>query len=912
MGTHTANYVGTDPQAIDALYQAFKLDPDSVSLEWRRFFEGFDFGRTDFLPKKAGSYQAREQIGQEASVLELINEYRARGHLFAKTNPIRERRHYAPLITLDRFGLSEQDLNKTFHAAQAIGFAAPASLQQIIEKLEKTYCSTIGCEFSYVRDPVMVKWLTSRIEKDMTEPKFSSKVKIKILDVLMRAVVFEQFIHSRFVGQKRFSLEGLEALIPALETVIGYGAEKDIKEFVVGMAHRGRLNTMGNIFRKDYSHIFSEFEGKGFSNRQFGGDEKYHLGFSTDLILDSGKKVHLNILPNPSHLEAVNPVVAGVTRAKLDFRYQHNAAHIAPILIHGDASIAGQGVVYELLQMSKLDSYSVGGTIHIVTNNQIGFTTNYTEGRSSTYCCDVAKTVLSPVFHVNADDIEMVVYSVLMALDFRQQFKTDVFIDILGYRKYGHNEGDDPNLTQPILYSLIHDHPNAYMIYSAKLVAEGLVKKEEVEKLEQDFRNLLDKELEKARASANTPMSSFLDGDWKGIRIPSKEDVLQSPPTGVAKETLFEIVKKITTLPEGHSFSKKVQQLLHERQKMLLEKNSIDWSLAEALAFGSLLLEGKSIRFTGEDCMRGTFSNRHAMLRSENEDLDYYPLRNLAKKQGNFFIYNSTLSEYAVMGFEYGYALASPKVLTLWEAQYGDFANGAQIIIDQFLCSAETKWQRMNGLVLLLPHGFEGQAPEHSSARLERFLQLCAEDNMIVAMPTSPASYFHMLRRQDAQPFRKPLVVMTPKSLLRHPLCRSTVEQIEHNTRFVPVLDDSLEKKAKVRKVLVCAGHVYYDLLEERTKRGLEDVAILRLEQFYPFDQQALESLIASYPKIAKVVWVQEEPENQGALGFLQRIWRAPVKPWEWVSRKESASTATGFIHIHKAELKELLDQAFA
>ena len=917
------SYLGNaEPSAIEDLYTQYQKNPASVDLQWQKFFEGFEFGQNQApkqtseqasLPQKQISKngQLENQIEKEAAVLELINEYRSRGHLFAKTNPIRKRRSYNPPITLERFQLQESDLNTPFQAAKSVGFKEAVSLQKIIEQMEQTYCSKIGCEFNYVRNPSILKWLTDRMESTGNHPNFNKKTKIRILDTLLKAVHFEQFLHSRFVGQKRFSLEGLEALIPAIQTVIDFGATQGIKEFVMGMAHRGRLNLLGNIFQKDYENIFSEFEGKGYKDNQFGGDVKYHMGHSTDCVLEGGQKVHLNIIPNPSHLEAVNPVVAGVTRAKLDQRHKGDQKKIAPILIHGDASIAGQGVIYEQIQMSQLESYAVGGTIHIITNNQIGFTTNYTEARSSTYCSDIAKTILSPVFHVNADDIEMVVYSVLLALEFRQIFQKDVFIDILGYRKYGHNEGDDPSLTQPILYKLIAQHPNALQIYAEELKKAGHLTEEELGAKETEFRALLDQKLEKARLKDSTPMESFLEGDWKGIRLAKSEEIFTPPKTGVEKNTLKEITEAITILPSGYEYSKKIHTLMRDRNRLILEKNTMDWAMGEALAFGTLLKEGFPIRFSGEDCLRGTFSHRHAMLRSEDEKLDYYPLKNIAPNQARFEIYNSILSEYAVLGFEYGYALSSPQALTLWEAQYGDFANGAQIIIDQFLSCAETKWQRLNGLVLLLPHGFEGQGSEHSSARVERYLQLSAEENMFVTMPSTPANFFHLLRRQVKASFRKPLVVFTPKSMLRNPLCRSNLDEIDVGTNFQAVLEDKEVEKKNIKKIILCAGKVYYDLWEERKKRNLNTVALLRLEQFYPFPKELLEEILASYPKEAQLLWVQEEPENQGALSFLFRIWKNPSRKWSFVSRRASATTATGFIQKHKVELANLLEEAF-
>ncbi len=901
-----------DSNAIEQMYQQYKQDPASVDLPWQKFFEGFELGQSGAQGgHEGGTTDANSMmIRKEKAVSELIAEYRNRGHLFAKTNPIRARRRYSPTITLDRFGLAQEDLNTKFHAGESIQVGY-ATLQEIIDTLNATYQGTIGCEYNNIQDPLAVDWLRQAIEKNQNRPSFSKDQKLRILKSLCHAVTFEQFIHSRFIGQKRFSLEGIESLIPALAAVIDKGAESGVKEYILGMAHRGRLNVLANVFQKDFHVIFSEFESKGYEDKKFTGDVKYHLGYSINVESISGKEVHLNLIPNPSHLETVNPVVAGVTRAKLDRRYDGNEDSIVPILIHGDASISGQGIIYELIQMSNLPGYSFGGTVHIVANNQLGFTTNYQEGRSSTYCTDIAKITHSPVFHVNADDIEAVVHTAIMAIEFRQKFKRDVFIDILGYRKYGHNEGDDPSLTQPILYSKIKDHPNVFEIYSNQLIAAGVCTQADSDKLKEEFWQLLESQLEKSKGNKKTPLTSFLKGDWSNIKIFDDASKEKQIKTGISLKALKEIVTSTTQLPEDTPFIKKIMAIQNGRRTDALEKNKVDWANAETIAFGSLLLEKYNLRFSGQDILRGTFSQRHIMFRSENELLDYFPLRNLSKEQGRFSAYNSLLSEYAVLGFEYGYAFASPDTLTLWEAQFGDFANGAQIIIDQFIASSETKWQRMSGIVLLLPHGQEGQGPEHSSARIERFLQLAAEDNMFVANVSTPANYFHVLRRHLKVEYRKPLVLFTPKSLLRHPDCVSTLDDMAEGTYFKLIIDDEQADPKNVDHLIICSGKIYYELNKYRLEHKIKNFAILRLEQFHPFPTETLLKTIKAYGKINDITWVQEEPENQGPLQFIEWNWPTELPELKYISRPEFASTASGFSKRFHEEQDEIITRAF-
>ena len=716
---------------FDHLFEQFRQDPESVDKSWRQFFEGFEFAEANY-DQEGIDGAIPEAFQKEVNVLNLIGAYRQRGHLFAKTNPIRPRRMHEQPILLENFNLSEGDFETVFQAGSRIGLG-PATLRKIIDFLEETYCGSIGAEYKYVRTPHIVDWIQSRVEQNRNHTIFNKEEKKHIYEKLMRAVDFEAFLHTKFVGQKRFSLEGAEAIIPALETLVEEGAALGVKEFVIGMAHRGRLNVLANILNKNYENIFVEFEGKSFGDSHFEGDVKYHMGYSSDRIAHNGEKVHLSLAPNPSHLEAVNPVVEGMARAKIEKRYSGDEKKLVPILIHGDASIAGQGIIYEVLQMSQLEGYKTGGTVHVVLNNQVGFTTDYIESRSSTYCTDIAKTTLSPVFHVNGDDIEAVVHTIEMALEFRQQFHRDVFVDILAYRKHGHNEGDEPRFTQPTLYKLIGKHPNPKLIYRNRLIDEGTYSGAELDEIDRNFREQMNSSLELSHKREQLEPTSFFEGDWQGLRLAQQEEHQKSPDTGVNRPKLQELAKKLTALPDDWKIFPKIRNLYKDRLKMVNEREILDWGMGEQLAYASLLDEGTGIRISGQDVRRGTFSHRHAVV-VEEDDTKHFPLMHLSDSQGLLSIYNSHLSEYGVLGFEYGYAVSSPKDLVIWEAQFGDFANGAQIIIDQFIASAETKWQRMNGLVLQLPHGYEGQGPEHSSARIERFMTLCADNNMYIHM----------------------------------------------------------------------------------------------------------------------------------------------------------------------------------
>lgn len=902
-----------DSAYVDGLYQSYKQDPQSVDFGWQKFFEGFDFGQNAGGTTSSVGEATPEHVLKEINVLNMINGYRDRGHLFTHTNPVRERRKYYPGKELETFGLAETDMNTVFNAGVEVGLG-PATLKDIRQLVEDTYCRSIGAEFKYIRNPEKIKWLQDRMEADRNMPKFSLDTKKRILNKLNHAVAFENFLGTKFLGQKRFSLEGAESLIPALDSVIEKGAEIGIQEFVIGMAHRGRLNVLTNIMGKSYKSVFSEFEGKTYADDpevNFGGDVKYHLGFSSEVKTNDGKTVHLSLAPNPSHLETVDPVVEGMVRSKIDFKYDGDSSKIAPILIHGDAAIAGQGVVYEVTQMSKLDGYKTGGTVHIVINNQIGFTTNYKDARSGTYCTDVAKITSSPVFHVNGDDAEAVVYAINLAVEYRQKYKTDVFIDLLCYRRFGHNEADEPKFTQPLLYKIIEKHPNPKEVYAKKLIAEGSIDEAYSKTIEKEFKSELQAKFEDAKTvEVLTEDIPMFKGAWEGLRPAKKGEVsTTTDKTKVSKETFLKLANEITTLPSDKKFFRKITRLFEDRAKMI-SSDSYDWAMGELMAYATLLDQGNRVRISGQDVQRGTFSHRHAVLTLEDSEEKYVPLANI-KGGDKFSIYNSLLSEYAVLGFEYGYASSNPNSLTVWEAQFGDFYNGAQIIVDQYLSSAETKWKRSNGLVMMLPHGMEGQGPEHSSARIERFLELCADENMILANCTLPANYFHLLRRQLVREFRKPLVVFTPKSLLRHPKVVSPLKDFTEGA-FQEVIDDANVAAKDVKRVLFCSGKVYYDLLEKQEADKRKDVAIVRLEQLFPIPTEQLKAVRKKYNKAKEFIWVQEENENMGAWSYYcRKLMGTEIAFTGFVARKESGSTATGYMKQHVAQQAEILNKSF-
>ena len=856
------------------LYDQYLQHPDNVEPSWRAFFQGFDFGLenngvTELVTiQKSPEVEVPEQLQKEFRVVKLIDGYRSRGHLFTKTNPVRDRRKYSPTLDLENFGLNQADLGTVFNAGEIMGIG-PSTLQVIIEHLKRIYCDSIGVEYMYIRNPEKVNWIQKRLNVNDNHPRFSEAQKKHILKKLNQAVSFENFLHTKYVGQKRFSLEGGESLIPALDAVIESAANQGVEEFVMGMAHRGRLNSLANIFGKSTQDIFNEFDGKDYEEVVFDGDVKYHLGWTSQRVTDTGTQINMNIAPNPSHLETVGAVVEGITRAKLENKFEGNTNKVLPIVVHGDAAIAGQGLPYEIVQMAKLKGYSTGGTIHIVVNNQIGFTTNYLDARSSTYCTDVAKVTLSPVLHVNADDAEAVVHATLFALDFRMRFGQDVFIDLLGYRKYGHNEGDEPRFTQPQLYKAIAKHSNPRDIYAQELKAAGLIDDQYVKKLEQEYKERLEDSLEGSRKIENTVITPFMQDEWKSLIRVDEKVMLEPVETAVSKTLLDATAQGITALPESDNFLRKIERLIADRKAMYYDRDQLDWAMGELLAYGTLLQEGFNVRLSGQDVERGTFSHRHAVIKSVNSENEIILLNSLnPSKQGHFSVYNSLLSEYGVLGFDYGFAMASPNTLTLWEAQFGDFSNGAQIMLDQYLSSAEDKWKIQNGIVLLLPHGYEGQGAEHSSARMERYLQLCAKDNMFVANCTTPANMFHLLRRQMKTNYRKPLVVFTPKSLLRHPLAVSSKSEFIKGG-FQPVIQDMQADRKKVKTVVFCSGKFYYDLLKAREEKKRTDVALIRLEQLFPLPVKEIDSVIESYPNANDLVWAQEEPKNMGAWSFL-------------------------------------------
>ena len=892
---HTAHFA--------ELYDQYLINPDSVEPSWRAFFQGFDFGM-----EQQADVEIPEDVLKEFRVVKLIDAYRGSGHLFTKTNPVRRRRQYSPTLDIKNFGLDKDDLTTVFSAGDIIGIGA-ASLADIIIHLERIYCESIGMEYMYIRHPERVNWIQKWINKNGNHPNFNNDQKKQILKKLNEAVTFEQFLHTKYVGQKRFSLEGGESLIPALDALIETAALDGVEQFVFGMAHRGRLNTLTNIFGKSATDIFSEFDGKDYEEEVFDGDVKYHLGWTSNRMTDSGLWVNLNIAPNPSHLEAVNAVVEGIARAKQDRTYAHQPNKVMPILIHGDAAIAAQGVVYEVVQMAQLDGYKTGGTIHIVVNNQIGFTTNYLDGRSSTYCTDVGKATLSPVLHVNADDVEAVVHAMHFAVAYRNRFKRDVFIDLLGYRKYGHNEGDEPRFTQPKLYKAIANHKNPRDIYAEKLISERVITHHELELMEKEYKARMEENLEVSRKEQNTIITPFMQDEWEGFERVKVDGMLDSINTSCDQKVLEKVGTAITKLPEDKSFIRKIQRLVGERHKMFFKTKTLDWAMGEMLAYGSLLAEGHDVRVSGQDVERGTFSHRHAVIKVEDSEEKVILLNSISEDQGQFSIYNSLLSEYGVMGFDYGYALARPKALTIWEAQFGDFSNGAQIMIDQYLSSAEDKWKLQNGLVLLLPHGYEGQGAEHSSARMERYLQLCAKDNMYVVDVTTPANLFHVLRRQVKPNFRKPLVVFTPKSLLRHPKVISSINEFTSGI-FQPIIQDDLIPVKNTKSLVFCTGKFYYDLIDEREKQGRDDVAIVRLEQLFPLPKKEIEKILADYNHVSDVVWAQEEPRNMGAWSHLL-LHLPAAQQFRVASRRFYGTPAAGSATRFKRRHQQVLDYVF-
>lgn len=908
------------PSYIESLYDDFLKNPSEVDPEWKKFFEGFDFAFAKQNGNGAISAQqvstatdktpiGNEQIAKEFAVFRLIRSYRKRGHLIATTNPIRQRKDRNPQLKLEFFGLSDADLGTEFYAGSFMGMGK-AKLEDILAKLKKIYAGNVGIEYTYINDQATCEWVEKEFE-EMIDEELPIEKKKRILEKLNEGVIFEKFLHTKYIGQKRFSLEGGESSIAALDTIINNAAETGVKEVVIGMAHRGRLNVLANILKKTYEQIFSEFEGNMNPDTTMGsGDVKYHLGFRSNITTPSGKEVNVQLAPNPSHLEAVDPVVTGFARAKADSIYDSEYDNVLPILIHGDAAIAGQGVVYELLQMSKLEGYYTGGTIHLIINNQIGFTTDFDDARSANYCTSIATMVQAPVLHVNGDDPEAVVKACEIAIHYRQKYNQDIFIDIVCYRRHGHNEGDDPSFTQPKLYDLIKKHTNPREVYTQFLLKNGEPDARQLaEEMEKRFWDDLQERLDEVKEKPVPYKLQESEKAWQELRHSNPDDFDSSPDTKITKAKVEKLFNTIMEVPEGFKPLRKIKKLIDDKVKLYKEKGEIDWATGELLAYASLIADGKTVRMSGQDVERGTFSHRHAVLHDENTNETYNRLSKVTKNPDAFKVYNSLLSEFAVLGFEYGYSIADPHTLTIWEAQFGDFANGAQTIIDQYIVSAETKWRKMSGLTMLLPHGYEGQGPEHSSARLERFLQLCAENNIIVTNITTAANLFHMFRRQLTWEFRKPLVNFSPKGNLRHPRAYSPVEDFTKGG-FKEVIDDpNIKTASKVKRVLLCSGKVYFDLSEKQMDEKRTDVAIVRMEQLYPLPHIQLNELVKKY-KNAEWVWVQEEPRNMGASGYLYMN-QENFSVSSYITRPASAASATGFAKKHAKEQQDILDRAF-
>jgi 2-oxoglutarate dehydrogenase E1 component len=904
------------PGYIENLYADYVKDPESVDADMRKFFEGFDFavsngnGAKVMVSPEIVAAQPPPQLDKEFSVFQLIEAYRKKGHLIAKTNPIRERKDRNANLDLKYFGLEDSDLDKPFNAAKFLDLPPASTLQQILDHLKKCYTGSLGVEYSSIVDNKRIDWIKNAAEKTMLEP-VPLEQKRRILQKLNEGVMFEKFLQTKYIGQKRFSLEGGETTIAALDAIINTAVENNVQEVVVGMAHRGRLNILANLLGKTYEQIFTEFEASTTPDTTMGsGDVKYHLGYSSEIETVSGKKVHVKLCPNPSHLEAVDPVVVGFARSKADVIYDSEYDKILPILIHGDSSLAGQGIVYEVLQMSGLKGYYTGGTLHFIINNQIGFTTDFDDARTSDYCTSLAATIQAPVFHVNGDDAEAVVKAAQIAMLYRQQFNSDIFVDMVCYRRHGHNEGDDPKFTQPGLYALIDKQPNPREVYTKWLMMHGDEGASQLAKeMEKKFWSDLQERLDEIKQNPLPYNYQKPELWWQSLRKATVTDFDSSPVTAVGKERIESLFKRIMSWPDGFQPLKKVEKILQDKLKVFEEERKFDWATGELLAYASIIADGKDVRMSGQDVRRGTFSHRHAILRDEANDSFYNRLSNVSEGQGKFRIYNSLLSEYAVLGFEYGYAMANPNSLVLWEAQFGDFANVAQSMIDQFIVASEQKWQRMNGIVLLLPHGYEGQGPEHSSGRMERFLQMCAELNMVITNITTSANLFHCLRRQLAWPFRKPLINFSPKANLRHPGSASLIDDFSTGGFKELIDDNSIKSSSGVTKVLFCSGKIYFDLAEKQRKDNRQDVALIRMEQIYPLPLKQLTALHKKYSK-AIWFWVQEEPLNMGAASFLQM--NLKIVNFGIVARQASASTATGYAKVHAKEQAELIETAFS
>ena len=898
---------------IDQLYEQYQRDPGSLGDDWTAFFRGFEFGyrrSAEENQEGTGATGDRGRQREGKGIYGLVQAYRQLGHFIAHLDPLGHSRESHPLLALDEFGLDQEDLDKMVGAGGFLG-SADGSLRGLLAKLKTTYCRSLGVEYMSIADKEQRDWLQQQIEPTLNRTECSEEECRRILTRLIEVEEFEQFLHTRYIGQKRFSLEGADSLLPLLDTLLAKGAELGLEELVIGMAHRGRLNVLAHLLHKPYEIILSEFEGEAQSDRlDDEGDVKYHMGYSYDHVTASGRRVHLSLSPNPSHLELVDPVVEGVVHAKQDYLRDRERTRVVPVLIHGEAAFTGQGIVTETLNLSQLEGYQTGGTIHIIINNQLGYTATAEETRFTPYPTDVARQVQAPVFHVNADDPEAVVQAARLAIGFREAFKRDVLIDLWCYRRYGHNEADDPTLTQPLMYQEIEKHPTIFHLYSFQLAAQNKITQEEIDEIRARVRTRLEEAQEVARRLQVKPPASVFGGVWQGLTWAAGD---WSGRTAAAARVLRKVVDGATRVPEGFSLNRTIQRMIKARQEMAAEKRPVDWGCGEMMAFGSLLLEGSPVRLVGQDSQRGTFAHRMAVWHDVKNGERHLPLAHLAREQGEFVVLNTMLSELAVLGFEYGTSSANPRRLVLWEAQFGDFVNGAQMIIDQYLASGEAKWQRMCGLVLLLPHGYEGMGPEHSSARLERFLELCAKKNMQVAYPTTPAQLFHVLRRQLHRNFRKPLILMTPKSLLRHKLCVSPFDAFTKGTFQLVIDDDSVDSPAEIRRVLLCSGKVYYDLLEGRQAQKTKGAALVRVEQLYPFPDEELRDILKRYPRAGDLFWVQEEAQNMGAWNFVRPLLDEVLPQGcklSYVGRDEAASPATGFYQIHQAEQREIVERA--
>ena len=904
---------GWNAAYLDAMHEQWRTDPDSVDPAWRSFFQGFDLG----LPQADSGAPALPDAEAMAShtahtaqgrVDSLIYHYRDIGHLHAKLDPLGSERAKPNTLELDSFGLSEADLDQSFDPGH-LPLNSPATLRDIIAHLESTYCGSIGAEYMHIQDRERRRWLQQRMEPVQNQPPFDAELRQRILRDLVNADVFEEFLHTRYRGKKRFGLDGGESLIPMMVELIEQAPGLGIEEFCIGMAHRGRLNVLTNILEKSHDQIFTEFEEAWTEDfAEGGGDVKYHLGYSNTWRTASGQDVHLSLSPNPSHLEFVSSVILGRVRAKQRLRVDPDRIRVVPVAIHGDAAFPGQGVVAECFNMMKLDGYDVGGTIHLVVNNQVGFTTDPEDTFSGRYCTDLAKMVESPILHVNGDDPEACVFAARLALAYRQEFGTDVVIEMWCYRRHGHNEGDEPTFTQPELYERIKNQHRVAKSHAERLVHEGVLTAEAAESMRTARRERLDEAQTRTKDTPVAPGTPGYRNHWSGLTEEWHDEPVE---TNVPLATLHEVSNGLAKLPANFELHRKLQRLTEARAKAMEDGSQVDWATGELLAFGTLLLEGHAVRLTGQDVQRGTFSHRHAVFVDQNSGEKYCPLDHLREEQGRICVHNSPLTESACLGYEYGYSLTDPRMLILWEAQFGDFANGAQVIIDQFIASAETKWKRSSGLVLMLPHGYEGQGPEHSSARMERFLTLCAGDNMQVVQPSTPAQHFHLLRRQLARDFRRPLIIMTPKSLLRHPKATSVATDFSEG-RFHHILPDSAElDHAAVQDLIFCSGKVFYELEQRRSDTGRRDLGILRMEQLHPLREESIRAALAAYPNARRLIWVQDEPKNMGAFRHVEAFFREQLGlELVYVGRRENASPAVGSSRIHAREQHEIMDLA--